>query len=96
MKTHVVSESDISLSKDNSHKTFVSTDISPDISAGLDTVQGISRFLRKTSNIYPHTSHLQTQTGGFITPLSCDLKHDITNTKSRNIFVSADLDPDLS
>ena len=68
MQTHVVSESDISLSKDNSYKTLVSTYISPDISAGLDTVQGISRFLRKTPNIYPHTSHLQTQTGVHNTP----------------------------
>ena len=43
----------------------------------------------------PHTSRLRTQTR-YVTPISCDLEPGITKSTSRNIFISADMDPDLS
>ena len=95
MQPHSVSGFDISLYKANSWGIFVSTDMAPDISAGLNPCQGISRVFREPSNIDPHTSRLRSQTR-FVTSLSCDIKPNITNYTSRNIFVSADLDPDMT
>ena len=61
----------------------------------LDPVQGIDRVFSESSNIEPRTSRLRTQMR-FVTPLSFDLKHDITKPTSRKIIVSADLNSDLS
>ena len=58
MKPQAVSVSDISLSKATSRNIFVSTDMAPDISAGLDPVHGISIAFREHSNLEPNTSHL--------------------------------------
>ena len=67
--------------------------MAPDLSAGLDLVQGISRVFREPSNIDPHTSHPRTKTR-FTTSLSCDLEPDTTKYTSIKIFVSYDLTPD--
>ena len=88
MKPQAVPVSDISLFKVTSQNIIVSDDMAPD----LDPVQEIARFFSKNSNQEPHTSRLQTQTR-FVTPLSCDIGPDITNTTSRKMVVSADLDP---
>ena len=82
--------SDISISRVASEKTFVSAGLAPDI----DPVQGIARFFNEPSNLDPHTSRLQNQTR-LITPLSCDIKTDITKPTSQKTFVLADLAPDL-
>ena len=83
--------SDLSLSKVNSQKIFVSADIDPD----LYPFQGTTRFLSKLSNLDPQTSRLQTQTR-FFTPLSCVLEPDITKPTSRKIVVSAKTKPSKS
>ena len=90
MQLQAVPVSDLSLSKVTSQNIFVSADIAPD----LDHVQAIARVFSKSSNIDPHTSCLRNQTL-FVTPLSCDIKPDITKPTPQKIFVSADLDPDL-
>ena len=75
--------SDISLFKVTSQNIFVSYDLAPD----LDIFQEINKLFSEPYNIYTQTPHLQTQTR-FVTPLSCDLKPDITKPTSRKIFVS--------
>ena len=60
----------------------------------IDPVQKIDQAFSKPYNHEPHTSLLQTQMR-FVTPLSIDLDPEITKPTSRNIFVSADLDPDI-
>ena len=94
MKHQAVSGYDLSLSKVTSRKIFVPSDLAPDISDGLDPVQGIAQVFSEPSNIDLHTSLLITQMK-FVTPLSCDLKTGIIKPTSRNIFVSADMAPDL-
>ena len=81
MQPKAVYGSDLSLSKVTYQQIFVSADLDPD----LDIVQVIAWLLSEYSNINPHISRLRTNTR-FITTLSCDLKHDITNPTSRNIF----------
>ena len=95
MQSKAVSGSDISLSKSTSWNIFVSTDMVPDLSDGIDLVQGISIVFWEPSNLDPHTSHLWTHTG-FVRSLSCDFEPDITNSTSSKIVVSADMDPDMS
>ena len=95
IQPQAVSGSDLSLYKATSWKIFVSGDLVPDITAGLNPVREISWFLHKPSNLYPHISRLQTQIQ-FVTSLSCELEPNITNPTSRRIFSSADLAPDLS
>ena len=90
-----VSGSYFSLSKATYWNILFSTDLAPDISAGIDNVQRIYQVTCELSNIEPHTSHLQTQTG-LITSLNYDLRPGITETNSRNISIWADLDLDLS
>ena len=46
MQPQEVSGYDLFLSKSTYQKIFVSTDLFPDISAGLDHVQGIARVFR--------------------------------------------------
>ena len=58
MQPKAVSGSDISLSKATPRNIFVSTDLAPDISAGIYPIQGIARVFRELSNLDPHTSHL--------------------------------------
>ena len=74
-----------------SRKILISADLDPDI----DPVKAINRLFSKPCNNYPHTSRLRIQTR-FVTPLSCDLKPDITKPTSRKIIVSSDIGPDLS
>ena len=90
MQLQAVPVSNLSLSKVTPQNIFVSSDVDPD----LDPVQAITWIFNYSPNLDPHTSRLQTQSK-FITPLSCDIKPDITNTNSQKIFVSADLDPDI-
>ena len=94
MQPQEVSGYDLSLSKSTYQEIFVSTDLFPDISAGLDHVQGIARVFREPSNLDPYTLRLITQIR-FVTYLSCDLEPDIIKTTSRKIFVSYDLYPYL-
>ena len=91
MQPQAVPVSDLSLSKVNPQKIFVSADIDPD----LYPFQGTTRFLSKLSNLDPQTSRLQTQTR-FVTPLSCVLEPDITKPTSRKIVVSAKTKPSKS
>ena len=77
MKPQAVPVSDLSTSKVTSQKIFVSAGIVLD----LDPVQVITQAFSESSNIDPHTSRLQTQTQ-FATPLSCDIKPDITKPNS--------------
>ena len=58
MQPQEVYGSDLSLSKATSCNIFFSADLSSDLSAGIDTVQGIARVFCETSNIGPHTSNL--------------------------------------
>ena len=95
MQPQEVYGSDLSLSKATSCNIVFSADLAPDLSACIDTVQGIARVFCETSNIGPHTSNLWNKLG-FLTSLSCDIEPDITKPTSNKIFVSADLDPDLS
>ena len=69
---------------------FVSYDLAPD----LDHVHRIAQVFSKPSNIDPCTSRLRIQTP-FTRPLSCDPETDITKPNSRDIVVSADMDPDM-
>ena len=90
MKPQVVSGSDLSLSKVIYQNILVSSDMSPYI----DTFQVIAQVFSETYNIDPHTSRLKNKVR-LITPLSCDLKPDITKSTSSNIVFSADLAPDI-
>ena len=81
----------VSLSKVTSQNIFVSSDLAPN----LNLFHGIAGVFSKPSNIYHHTSRLRTHTR-FTTPLSDDLKPDITNPTSRKIVLSSDMAPDLS
>ena len=83
------------LTKPTSRKISISSDMAPDLSAGLDFDGVISQDLRGTSNHDPHISRLRNQTR-FFTHLSCDLEPDITKPTSRKIFLSSDLSPNLS
>ena len=83
--------SDIFLSKVNPQNIFVLSDLNPD----LYPFQGITWVFSKPSNHDPHTSRLWTQKR-FVTPLSWDLKPDITKPTSKKFFIWYDLDHDLS
>ena len=61
----------------------------------LDPVQGMSRVISEPFNLDPQRLRLRTHTW-FVTLLSCDLEPDITKPTYRKIFISDDLDPDLS
>ena len=76
-------------------KIFILADLDPDLSSGLNPGRLIALVFRKTSYIDTHTSRLWLQTR-FVISLSCDLEPDITMTISWNIFLSPDMDPDLS
>ena len=91
MQPQEVPVSDLSLSKVTLHNIFVSSDLAPD----LDPFQGITQVFSEPSNLYPQTSRLQTQTR-FVTPLSCDLKPDITKPNSRKIVISDETKPSKS
>ena len=95
IQSQAVSGSYISLSKSTSRMIFVSDDLDPGLSDSLGPGRGIARVFCEPSNLDPHTSRLRTQTQ-FVTFLSCDLKYDITKPPSSNIFLLADMDPDLS
>ena len=90
MQPQSVSVSGLSLFKVTSQKIFVLADPDPD----FDPFQAITQVFKEYSDFDPHTSRLQTQTR-FVTPLSCDIKLEITKPTSQNIFVSADLGPDI-
>ena len=91
MQPQAVPVSDLSLSKATPQKIFVSANLDPD----LDPFQGTTRVFIEISNLNPQTSHLQTQTR-FVTPISCDLKHEITKPTSRKIFISTKTEPSKS
>ena len=90
-----MSGSDLSIYKAILWNIFVSTNLAPDLSSGLDPAHGISQVFCEPSDLEPHISHLWTQTG-FVTSLSCDLEPDITKPTSSKIVVSDDLAPDMS
>ena len=87
MKPKAVYSSDISLSKATSWKIFVSTDMAPDLSAGINPVQGIALVFHETSNTKPHTSHIWTHIE-LITYLSYDPEPEITKYNSRKVLIS--------
>ena len=86
MKHHAVSGYDLSLSKVTSQKISVPSDLAPDISDGLDPVQGIAQVFNEPYNLGPHTSRLQNQIR-IVTPLSYDLKPENTKPTFSKIFV---------
>ena len=73
-----------------SKKVVVYADMAPDLSDDLDPGRVTARFFRETSDINPHTSHIQTKTW-FASSISFDLEPDITISTSWNIAVLADL-----
>ena len=95
MQPQDVSGSDFFLSEFTPRKLSISADLSHDLSACIYPVQGIAQVFSEPSNLDPHTPCLRNQTQ-FVTILSCDPEPVITKPTSRNIFLSARLDPDLS
>ena len=80
MKPQAVSGSDLSL-----YKAIC-------VNPGLNTIKVYTDL---PSDIDPHTSRLQNY-AWFVTSVSYDIEPDIIIPTSQNIFVSADLDHDLS
>ena len=95
MEPQAVAVSYFSITNPTSRKIFVSSDMAPYPSAGLDPVQAIARVFSKTSNQDPHISRLQTQTR-FVITLICDIETEIKKPISRKIVVSYDMDTDQS
>ena len=70
------------LTKPTSRNIFGSSDLTTDLSAGLDSGRAIAQGFHGPSNHDPHISRLQTQTR-FFTPLICDLEPEITKPTPR-------------
>ena len=86
MQPQAVSGSDISLSTDTPQKTFVLTNMAPDLSAGINPGRIIAQVLCEPSNLDSRISRLRTQTW-FVITLSCDLKPDIIKLISRKSWI---------